>query len=96
MWSTSWGQRKYKLQLVTPVIWFCGIYCTPQPYQTLHEFNMSTTKFTDYSFQFCQQNLGPKLDFSELTLLPLLKIPDTEEDCMSEKLTTGEKILEER
>lgn len=57
---------------------------------------MSTARFTDYSFQFCQQNLRTELDFSELTLLPLLKTPDTEEDCMSEELTTAEKILEER
>lgn len=94
MWSALWGWRKYKLQLVTPVILPCGIYYTPQPYQTLHVFNMSTTRFTEYSFQQ-KQNLGPELDFSELSSLPLLKTPDTEDDRMSEKLTTGEKILEE-
>lgn len=66
------------------------------PQQTLHVFIMSTARFTDSSFQFCQQNLGPELDFSELTSLPLLKTPDTEEGCIPEKLTTGEKILEER
>lgn len=79
---------------MTPVILPCGIYYTPQPYQTLHVFNMSTTRFTEYSFQQ-KQNLGPELDFAELSSLPLLKTPDTEDDRMSEKLTTGEKILEE-
>lgn len=72
------------------------IYYTPQPYQTLHVFNMSISRFTVYSFQFYQQSLGPGLEFSELISLPLLKTLETGEDCMSEKLTTGENILEER
>lgn len=93
MWSTLQGQRKHKLKVVTPCP---GFYYTPQPYQTLHVFNMSISRFTVYSFQFYQQSLGPGLEFSEFISLPLLKTLETGEDCMSEKLTTGENILEER
>lgn len=57
---------------------------------------MSIARFTAHSFQFLQQSLGPGLDFLELISLPLLKILDRGEDYMSEKLTTGENILEER
>lgn len=50
------------------VLWYL-LYST-----ALHVFNKSTTRFTDCTFQFYQQNQGP-----ELASLLLLKTPDTEE-----------------